>query len=118
MPSKFFLHCAMALVACLTAATYLEAMDSPNPSSRVAPSRSISKPVQPFTGFVGSRNEVPMALIPAGEFAMGSDRGQDDEQPVHRVLLRAFYLDAHEVTVAHFAEFMNSQKPDPPFKWN
>ena len=60
----------------------------------------------------------PMAFILAGEFAMGSDRGQDDEQPVHRVSVKAFYLDAQEVTVSRYAEFLASQKPDPPFKWN
>jgi formylglycine-generating enzyme required for sulfatase activity len=59
-----------------------------------------------------------MALIPAGEFAMGSDRGQDDEQPVHRVSVKAFYLDAQEVTVSRFAEFLAAQKLEPPFKWN
>jgi formylglycine-generating enzyme required for sulfatase activity len=65
----------------------------------------------------GGPREVPMVLIPSGEFAMGSDRGQDDEQPVHRVSLNAFYLDAYEVTVSHFSVFLRSQKPDPPFKW-
>jgi formylglycine-generating enzyme required for sulfatase activity len=59
-----------------------------------------------------------MALIPAGEFGMGSDRGQDDEQPVHRVSVKAFYLDAQEVTVSRFAEFLAAQKLEPPFKWN
>lgn len=59
-----------------------------------------------------------MVFIPAGEFAMGSDRGQDDEQPVHRVSIKAFYLDAQEVTVSRYAEFLTTQKPDPPFKWN
>lgn len=60
----------------------------------------------------------PMVFIPGGEFAMGSDRGQDDEQPVHRVSVKAFYLDAQEVTVSRYAEFLASQKPDLPFKWN
>lgn len=65
-----------------------------------------------------SRNAVPMVGIPAGELAMGSDRGDDDEQPVHRIVIKAFYLDAFEVTVSRYAEFLASQKSDPPFKWN
>ena len=73
---------------------------------------------QPPIALAGGAPEVPMVLIPSGEFAMGSDRGQDDEQPVHRVSLNAFYLDAYEVTVSHFSVFLRSQKPDPPFKWN
>ncbi|HMU30725.1 MAG: formylglycine-generating enzyme family protein [Nitrospira sp.] len=67
---------------------------------------------------INSSKSAPMAFIPAGEFAMGSDRGQDDEQPVHRVLVKAFYLETHEVTVARYAAFLMSQKADPPFKWN
>ena len=48
-----------------------------------------------LVSLASNRPEVHMVLIPADEFAMGSDRGQNDEQPVHRVFLRAFYLDAH-----------------------
>ena len=65
-----------------------------------------------------SPKSAPMAFIPAGEFAMGSDRGQDDEQPVHRVSVKAFYLDTQEVTVSRYAAFLVAQKSDPPFKWN
>ncbi|MBN2549004.1 MAG: SUMF1/EgtB/PvdO family nonheme iron enzyme [Anaerolineales bacterium] len=41
---------------------------------------------------------VPMALIPAGEFQMGSENGGDSEKPVHTVYLDAFYMDMYEVT--------------------
>lgn len=67
---------------------------------------------------INTPQSAPMAFIPAGEFAMGSDRGQDDEQPVHRVSVKAFYLDAQEVTVSRYAQFLGSQRADPPFKWN
>lgn len=67
---------------------------------------------------INSSTSAPMAFIPAGEFAMGSDRGQNDEQPVHRVSVKAFYLETQEVTVWRYAEFLVSQKTDPPFKWN
>jgi formylglycine-generating enzyme required for sulfatase activity len=39
-----------------------------------------------------------MALIPAGTFNMGSAAGAADEQPVHAVTLRAFFMDQFEVT--------------------
>ena len=45
---------------------------------------------------------VPMVLVPAGEFTMGSDNGSDDEKPVHTVYLDAFYMDKFEVTNAHY----------------
>lgn len=84
----------------------------------IAPRQSPAGSTQPRTAAISPHKGPPMVLIPAGEFAMGSDRGQDDEQPVHRVSVKAFYLDALEVTVSRYAEFLMSQKPDPPFKWN
>jgi formylglycine-generating enzyme required for sulfatase activity len=45
-----------------------------------------------------------MVLIPAGSFEMGSDRGQADEAPVHRVCVDAFLMDRCEVTQAQYAE--------------
>jgi formylglycine-generating enzyme required for sulfatase activity len=50
-----------------------------------------------------------MVHVPAGEFIMGSDEGDDDEQPVHTVYLDAFYIDKTEVTNAQFAQFLNEQ---------
>lgn len=41
---------------------------------------------------------VEMVLIPAGEFAMGSEKGKDDERPLHTVKVEAFYMDRTEVT--------------------
>jgi formylglycine-generating enzyme required for sulfatase activity len=43
--------------------------------------------------------------VPAGEFLMGSDEGADDERPSHPVMVDAFYMSAHPVTVAQYAEF-------------
>ncbi len=39
-----------------------------------------------------------MALIPAGDFLMGSDQGRSDEQPLHVVYLDEFHIDRHEIT--------------------
>jgi formylglycine-generating enzyme required for sulfatase activity len=44
--------------------------------------------------------------IPAGEFIMGSPDGDDDERPVRRVTLERFFLSAHPVTNAQYAEFV------------
>ena len=48
-----------------------------------------------------------MVLIPAGSFMMGSDAGESDEKPEHRVELDGFYMDAYEVTVGQFRRFVN-----------
>jgi len=47
-----------------------------------------------------------MVLIPAGEFIMGSDDGSEVEQPVHRVYLDAYYVDAAPVSNERFADFV------------
>ncbi|MFB0533674.1 MAG: formylglycine-generating enzyme family protein [Anaerolineae bacterium] len=47
-----------------------------------------------------------MVEIPAGEFTMGNDGGDDDEKPAHTVTLEAFEIDVFEVTNADFARFV------------
>lgn len=51
---------------------------------------------------------VPMVLVPAGEFAMGSE-SDDIEKPVHQVYLDAFYMDKYEVTNAHYKVCVDSE---------
>ncbi len=48
-----------------------------------------------------------MVLVPAGRFLMGTnDAGAgDDEKPLRKRFLPAFYIDTHEVTNAAFKEF-------------
>ena len=45
------------------------------------------------------------ALIPAGEFMMGSENGNDAEKPVHRVKLSAYFIDRHVVTNKEYEKF-------------
>ncbi|HTU25603.1 MAG TPA: formylglycine-generating enzyme family protein [Pirellulales bacterium] len=51
-----------------------------------------------------------MVWIPGGEFWMGSDLedARRDEQPVHRVRVSGFWIDATEVTNAQFARFVDA----------
>ena len=50
-----------------------------------------------------------MVLIPDGEFLMGSNYGDPDETPIHKVYLDAFYIDKYEVTSLQFSEFLNQK---------
>ena len=63
-----------------------------------------------------------MVLIPAGEFQMGSNNGEYDEQPVHSVHVDAFYMDVHEVTNARYKKFVDAnpewQKDRIPDKYH
>ena len=49
-----------------------------------------------------------MVLIPAGEFDMGSNdaEAKNNEQPVRRVYVDAFYMDETEVTNVQYKEFL------------
>ena len=51
-----------------------------------------------------------MVFIPAGEFQMGSDdiEAQEDEQPIHVVFLDAYLMDIYPVTNSDFRDFMDA----------
>jgi len=48
-------------------------------------------------------------LVQAGAFWMGRDDGPPDEQPLHRVYVRVFWIERHKVTNAEFAAFLNAR---------
>ena len=62
-----------------------------------------------------------MVWIPSGTFLMGSEAGQPDETPVHKVSVAGFWMDGTEVTNEQFARFVQATKyvtiaerrPDP-----
>ena len=70
-----------------------------------------SQPPAEITGEDGA----PMVLVPAGAFTMGSAEGDDDEQPLHRVLLDSYYMDKFEVTNGRFAKFVEAIQSEPPW---
>ncbi len=53
--------------------------------------------------------DTTMALVPAGEFMMGTaqdDRASDDEHPLRLVYLGSFWIDRHEVTNRQYERFV------------
>ncbi len=55
---------------------------------------------------LGEGVTIPLALIPAGQFVMGSSHGAVDERPPSRVgIERAFWIGSMEVTNSQFARF-------------
>ncbi len=48
----------------------------------------------------------PMIAIPAGDFTMGLDSGDEDEQPANAVFVDAFEIDQYEVTNEQFQVFV------------
>lgn len=53
-----------------------------------------------------------MVLIPAGEFRMGSPRGEgdSDEYPAHNVYLDAFYIGKYEVAVDEYGKCVQAEE--------
>jgi formylglycine-generating enzyme required for sulfatase activity len=49
-----------------------------------------------------------MVLIPAGEFVMGDNQGNEDESPSQRIYVEAFYMDKYPVTNLQYRRFKPS----------
>ncbi len=62
-------------------------------------------------------SEPRMVAIPLGWFLMGSDAGQENEQPVHRVWVDAFELAEFQVTNAEYAKFLTATNHRAPLHW-
>ncbi len=62
--------------------------------------------------------EPELIAIPAGWFWMGSEAGQDEEQPVHRVWVDAFSMAATQVTVADYTRFLQTTRRSAPPYWS
>lgn len=90
---------------------------------------------------ITSKDGVPMILISAGDFWMGSTTEEIDkvteeclkilgefritcrsflkyEQPRHKVFLPAFYMDKFEVTTSRYAQFLQASRREPPRDWD
>ena len=59
-----------------------------------------------------------MVRIPEGWFLMGSDSGQDNERPVHRVWVDGFELADCQVTNADYARFLKTTGHHKPAHWD
>ncbi|HEV3116692.1 MAG TPA: SUMF1/EgtB/PvdO family nonheme iron enzyme, partial [Gemmataceae bacterium] len=53
---------------------------------------------------ITTKGGIAAALIPAGFFEMGSRRGREEEQPLHKVWIDSFLMDRHEVTQAEYTK--------------
>ena len=73
------------------------------------------------TSAISSADTNDMVWIAGGTFAMGSEKGQTDEKPVHEVTVDGFWMDRTEVTNEQFEKFVKAtgyittaeKKPDP-----
>jgi formylglycine-generating enzyme required for sulfatase activity len=68
---------------------------------------------QPAAPTAGPVDEPGMVHVPAGEFVMGSEWGEWDEEPRHIVYLDAFYIDKYETTVEEYQRCIDARRCDP-----
>ena len=61
---------------------------------------------------------MPFDRVPGGSFLMGSDAGQDDERPVHRVQVDPFEMSRYPVTRREYAAFLAATRHTAPRDWN
>jgi len=81
-----------------------------------APSASTTQPPsQPQTPTVKPGE---MVRVPAGEFIMGSDSGETDEKPVHRVYLDEYFIDKYEVTNEQYNQCVSAGSCSANGKFN
>ncbi|MGH9702060.1 MAG: formylglycine-generating enzyme family protein [Candidatus Acidiferrales bacterium] len=62
--------------------------------------------------------EPALVRIPEGWFEMGSETGQDNERPVHRVWTGAFEFAVYQVTHSDYARFLKAIRLDAPPNWD
>ena len=61
--------------------------------------------------------EFTFALVPSGEFLMGSEHGQDDQRPVHRVWVGSFEMAVFQVRNRDYAIFLQATNHPAPPHW-
>ncbi len=73
---------------------------------------------QGYEEFRHKKTDSLFVLIPAGEFWMGSPKGEGepDEHPRHKVYLDAYYIGKYEVTIAEYEKFCESTGHKVPQK--
>ena len=63
---------------------------------------------------VGGKAGLVWVAIPGGAFMMGSNKGDGDEKPVHRVSVKAFQMNRAEVTVAQYGACVKTRRCTRP----
>lgn len=93
-----------------TPATNKTAVITPNksvvPPSRVSSNPAVTNRVANNDPAPATHGDVPgMVFVRGGSFNMGSNDGENDERPMHRVTVGSFYMSKYLVTVGEYRKF-------------
>jgi sulfatase modifying factor 1 len=78
----------------------------------------MASPIHRADSTLSESREPSMVPIPEGWFLMGSDAGQDNERPIHRVCVDAFEFGVYQVTNAQYAHFLAATSHRKPLHWD
>jgi formylglycine-generating enzyme required for sulfatase activity len=88
------------------------------PSSRSEPESSDRPVLRRRPAAAEEKKEVDgMMLVPEGAVTLGSDQPDDTDKPLHRVELKAFYIDKYEVTNEDYKQFCDATAHTVPPYW-
>ena len=102
---------------------------TPKPTTRPAPlptstPKPTTAPAQTGLQQLEDRFGMTFVYVPPGEFTMGSEAGDSDEEPVHSVDLDGFWMAETEVTNAQYRAFVEARGyqqrelwPDAGWQW-
>jgi len=66
--------------------------------------------------YLNAKDGSILVFIPGGEFTMGSDSGDADEKPAHRLKIDGFWMGKFEITNHQYRKFIEVEgDPDPGF---
>lgn len=101
----------LLMLSVLTLAILLSAFQLPTSTHITLHTNEKSTPKRDSILMSVSENETTkdMILVEGGTFMMGSNNGDYDEVPVHKVQLSSFYIDKYEVTNEQFCKFLNEK---------
>ena len=99
-------------------AVYQQLREKSSQSQTGASANALKQEGLPAGAGQASGQEMSMAMVPAGEFIMGSQEGAADEQPAHRVYVDTFLMDKYEVSVGQYAKYLEATSLDAPPDWN
>jgi formylglycine-generating enzyme required for sulfatase activity len=106
----------VGLLSCIGATS----CSSAEPGSAKSPAASPKSGLAPAAGdkFTNTKDGSVLVWIPGGEFTMGSNSGDDDEKPLHKVKVKGYWLGLYEVTNKQYAQFLAECNEREPWYWN